>query len=1077
MIRAIHGAPAEALRQALEALAGLSFWISWTSDPDLGPEPFVSARCMRDTANTLRKAARLLDDAADRADSPPETARRATAPVSDAAPEDTSGGGAGPPAADTQDPWEHRAEAEPSPARTGECRPERAAFAPPIRSSMEIRMNHTTPPPEPLIREVPLSCLALAPENVRKTPANQFAEAELVASIKAHGLLENLVARADDPDGDGTERFAVVAGGRRLAALKALAEDGTLDADHRVPCKIAANGNAGELSLAENVIRIAMHPADQVVAFSQLAQSGITVAAIAARFGVAERLVEQRLRLGNAAPELLDAYRADDIDLETLKAFSVTTDHDRQRTIWERVAGQGYRPSAWQVKRMLTEERVPAGSPMARFVGVNAYEAAGGPVLRDLFADEHENGVWLEEPGAAHRARHEEAPGSRRRALDPLEVGRGDAGRRLERHRALRAHPFRARRADRRREGRNRQTPHPPRRARQHGRRRVDGRAGRGGRRHRAAPRRDRGRDRGPRPVQAGGLRDGRAASPPSGATARSRSSRGWSSRKTCRNRRRPQSAGTGTQSANGGDTDTGSDSGRIAGPAMSTPMQLPKDREAEARKEAGVGIGLGDDLRSIRTALVKAHLAGDFEAAFDLMVFQLVRAVFAQGYTGTWHALDIAFNETADRPTTRTNDDDFAAWSPGEAMLADWSHYPFERGWRATTTRPCFAALRALPRADKEKLFAAAVARTVKGQLAFEHGARPELEATVARLDIDFAKHVRPTADMLWSRIRKDRILDVARQTLGTAWASARSKYKKADLATAMEEAFAAGTPPVGIGATAHAAALAWTMPGFAAFDTGGTDDDTAEAAPVEKPADAPDASGDADPAPADKPRKTSVVESIESPAVAEQRAAALAAAASEQARESSAAPEPDGGEASQPRRDRRLHGPHQAHPRVLDGGGTGRSYHADLSCANTERRIHYLLEPGWRADQAIQGLGRTHRTHQASAPLFRPVTTDVKGEKRFIATIARRLDSARRHHARAARFADRHGRRRDAVPRERQPGEPLRQGGAAPVLRLALARAHPGLVRRPLREGDRPQARARRAVSRRSCRRCHGS
>ena len=74
---------------------------------------------------------------------------------------------------------------------------------------------------------------------------------------------------------------------------------------------------------------------------------------------------------------------------------------------------------------------------------------------------------------------------------------------------------------------------------------------------------------------------------------------------------------------------------------------------------------------------------------------------------------------------------------------------------------------------------------------------------------------------------------------------------------------------------------------------------------------------------------------------------------------------------------------------------GGIGRSYHADLGCRNTERRIHYLLEPGWRADQAIQGLGRTHRTHQASAPLFRPVATDVKGERRFIATIARRLDS----------------------------------------------------------------------------------
>jgi protein-L-isoaspartate O-methyltransferase len=76
-------------------------------------------------------------------------------------------------------------------------------------------------------------------------------------------------------------------------------------------------------------------------------------------------------------------------------------------------------------------------------------------------------------------------------------------------------------------------------------------------------------------------------------------------------------------------------------------------------------------------------------------------------------------------------------------------------------------------------------------------------------------------------------------------------------------------------------------------------------------------------------------------------------------------------------------------------DAGGTGRSYHSDLSVANRQRRVHYLVEPGWRADAAIQGLGRSHRTHQASAPLFRPVTTDIQGEKRFTSTIARRLDS----------------------------------------------------------------------------------
>ena len=76
-------------------------------------------------------------------------------------------------------------------------------------------------------------------------------------------------------------------------------------------------------------------------------------------------------------------------------------------------------------------------------------------------------------------------------------------------------------------------------------------------------------------------------------------------------------------------------------------------------------------------------------------------------------------------------------------------------------------------------------------------------------------------------------------------------------------------------------------------------------------------------------------------------------------------------------------------------DAGGTGRSYHASLDAPNRARRIHYLLEPGWRADSAIQGLGRTHRTHQACAPLFRPVSTDCRGERRFISTIARRLDS----------------------------------------------------------------------------------
>ena len=76
-------------------------------------------------------------------------------------------------------------------------------------------------------------------------------------------------------------------------------------------------------------------------------------------------------------------------------------------------------------------------------------------------------------------------------------------------------------------------------------------------------------------------------------------------------------------------------------------------------------------------------------------------------------------------------------------------------------------------------------------------------------------------------------------------------------------------------------------------------------------------------------------------------------------------------------------------------DAGGTGRSYHADLGAKNQRLRVHYLLEPGWKADATIQGLGRTNRTNQAQPPLFRPVATDVKAEKRFLSTIARRLDT----------------------------------------------------------------------------------
>ena len=320
----------------------------------------------------------------------------------------------------------------------------------------------------------------------------------------------------------------------------------------------------------------------------------------------------------------------------------------------------------------------------------------------------------------------------------------------------------------------------------------------------------------------------------------------------------------TGTSEASahddGGQHDGQQATSGIQAPAISGPAMPPArpDPEAEARKEAGVGIGLADDLRAIRTALVKARLAEDFGAAFDLALFQMGRAVFTPGYHD--HALDIAVRETRDRPPLRVNDDAFGDWSPGEAMLADRSSLSFD--WLEIEDRQeSFAALRALPESDKQRLFAACVARTVNGQLAFEADARPELEATVARLDIEFAAHVRPTAEMFWSRVRKDRMLGVAREVLGVEWAHAHRKDKKATLATAMETAFAkADSPPLGVTKEGHAAALAWAPPGFGAFDSSHVDDgETGEpeapssdedqsSAQQEAAADHPEPAGDAE-------------------------------------------------------------------------------------------------------------------------------------------------------------------------------------------------------------------------------------
>lgn len=226
----------------------------------------------------------------------------------------------------------------------------------------------------------PLNKLDADPMNVRKTYTSESLEG-LAASLLAKGQLQNIVIRKA-PKG----RFYVTAGGRRRAAFLLLAERGQIAEDFGINAIMKQAEDATEISLAENVMREDMHPADQFIAFKTLFDEGKTVKDIAARFGTTENTVTRRLALARVAPALFEAYRAEKMDFDQLAAFTITDDHARQEEVWASIAGL-WDKSADTIKRRLTGDEVPASDKRVTFIGgLDAYELAGGPARRDLFA-------------------------------------------------------------------------------------------------------------------------------------------------------------------------------------------------------------------------------------------------------------------------------------------------------------------------------------------------------------------------------------------------------------------------------------------------------------------------------------------------------------------------------------------------------------------------------------------------------------------------------------------------------------------------------------------------------------------
>jgi ParB family chromosome partitioning protein len=249
-------------------------------------------------------------------------------------------------------------------------------------------------------RDIPFNRLVLSQANVRRIKAGVSIE-ELAEDIARRTLLQSLTVRPVlDDNGVETGMFEIPAGGRRYRALELLVKQKRLARTTPIPCIVRTEGLAEEDSLAENVQRAPLHPLDQFRAFLALRDKGMSEEEIAAAFFVNVQVVKQRLRLASVSPELLDIYAADGMTLDQLMAFAVSADHARQQQVWEALQ-RSHDKQPHYIRRLLTEDAVRASDKRAQFVGIDAYQAAGGTTMRDLF--HQDDGGWLQDPGLLDR--------------------------------------------------------------------------------------------------------------------------------------------------------------------------------------------------------------------------------------------------------------------------------------------------------------------------------------------------------------------------------------------------------------------------------------------------------------------------------------------------------------------------------------------------------------------------------------------------------------------------------------------------------------------------------------------------
>ena len=619
------------------------------------------------------------------------------------------------------------------------------------------------------LRLIPLDQLELSPLNVRKVAASAADDTELLASIRENGIKQNLVVHVL-PDG----KFAVDAGGRRLKALKQLANDGIIPNDHPVSCLVEDEQDAIVTSTTENLQRAAMHPADQFEAFAQMIAEGRKEDDIALKFGVGVDLVRRRLKLARIAPELIEQFRGGEMTFECVMAFTLTDDHDRQMTVWNAVK-DSYHIHPQSIKRQLTETAHSASSSIGRFVGIKAYEAADGVLLRDLFDDNA--AAHMENPELLERLAVE-------KLQDAAKTYDAD-WKWVEVHLAVDYGAFRSfgrvypqdiePDADLLAEENHLMAREEELALANDGANWTDAEADEY---HAIEPRL--------REIEA--LQKARqpyAAADQAiagcvvtiGHDGTLRVEKGLV---------RPDDIPVVQEEAKDA-VDDGNQASitrpNVTLPTSSAPVPV-SDPATTLRKADGISASLADDLRATRQHILRAHLAADYDVAFDAMLYALCEQALSHSY-GT-EALNISIS-----PFLAQNRETIHPDSVAQKML-DALEQDLAIEWMTLEKPDDFRAMSALSLSRKQSLFAWAVGLAIKPQLLSDNHPTPIIEEIGARLDVDVAACWRPTASTYWGRVNKGHAVSMARKLVGDDYAEERSRERKGDIAAAMERAFA---------------------------------------------------------------------------------------------------------------------------------------------------------------------------------------------------------------------------------------------------------------------------------------------